>query len=139
MRRRMPRSQFFYLGLKGVLQRFLYFVLVISVSSFGTNTLRTSIYILGIGPHTFTLGREVSSVDEELRCIEFFFWNPINLVCASSLFQKKSWISTSIFSFSQIQFFFFRKPLYDGKVSSFVLTKVTIITLNLRVLEKILE
>uniref|UniRef100_A0A9I9E9G9 Secreted protein n=1 Tax=Cucumis melo TaxID=3656 RepID=A0A9I9E9G9_CUCME len=53
-----------------VLQWFLCFVLVISDSSFGTHTLRTSIYIPGIISHPFSqsIGREVSSLEGELRC-----------------------------------------------------------------------
>ena len=65
----MSHMRFFYLGVKTILQRFLCFVLVISVSSFGTHTLKTSVNIPSIVPHTFFEGihREASSLEEELR------------------------------------------------------------------------
>jgi len=68
-------------------------------------------------------------------CIDFF-WNPRNLVCASSLFQEEVGFQLQSFLFFKFHFFL-KKPLHGGKVSSCVLAEVTIVTLNPRVVEKI--
>ena len=47
-----------------------YVVLVISASSFGTRTMRTSVYIPGVVPHLFSqsISQKASSLEGELRC-----------------------------------------------------------------------
>uniref|UniRef100_A0A9I9E9G4 Uncharacterized protein n=1 Tax=Cucumis melo TaxID=3656 RepID=A0A9I9E9G4_CUCME len=70
MRTTMPQTQFFYFGVKSGLQRFLCFVLVISLLSFRTQTPQTSVYIPDMVPYSFSqsIGREASSLEGELRC-----------------------------------------------------------------------